>query len=235
MNMGITLVEKNQFSRNASGIAEELIERLSSFDNSILLFKVLALALKNNEELVQKFDESIFEDPSQFREQYLALLEHALSQAVGTSKENRPSPLLTTPIKEYTPKELSKYFGVSVPTIFKWIDQGRFEGVQRAGSNKHNHIPDYTIYTYSSGAKAAVRDIIASWEHEETERLRLVNEEDDLTYYTAQIAQFESKYNGEFERTLGTKEQLTPEEETDAQVWRHLLGRQKHGFRDSKK
>ncbi|WP_435922559.1 hypothetical protein [Paenibacillus sp. DYY-L-2] len=233
MVMGITIVEKNQFSRNASEIAEELIQRLSSFDNSVLLYKVLALAIKNNEEMVQKFDESIFENPSEFREKYIALLEHALSQAVDSSKEDRTNMVHAHKIvKEYTTSELSKYFGVSITTIFNWIDQGRFEGIQRVGSYKHNRIPDDTVYIYSSGKRTLVRDVVAMWEQEEAERLRLSNE-DDLSYFTGQIALYENKYNGEFERTLGAKENLTPEEETDAQVWKHLLGRQKRGFRDT--
>lgn len=229
--MGITLVEKNQFNRNAADIVEELIQGLSAFDNSVLLFKVLALAIRNNDELLRKFDESVFESPTEFREQYLALLQHALLEAVDASKNSQ---LAGNSVTEYTPRELSKYFGVSVPTIIKWIDQGRFEGIQRAVTNKHNRIPDNTFYIYSSGAKTLVRDIVALWKEEEAKRLNS-EDEDDLTYYVGQIAQFETKYNGEFKHTLGAKAKLTPEEETDAQIWKHLLGRQNHGFGDSKK
>ncbi|UUZ82757.1 hypothetical protein LJK88_01565 [Paenibacillus sp. P26] len=70
------------------------------------------------------------------------------------------------------------------------------------------------------------------WGKQETESAVPQNE-DNLSYYTRQIAMYEEKYHGEFEQTLGAKDALTPEEETDAQVWRYLLGRQKLEFRNS--
>ncbi|WP_340400308.1 hypothetical protein [Paenibacillus sp. FSL H8-0079] len=235
MDMGITRVEKNIFSQNTDEIASELVQSLSNTDNSILLFKVLALAVKNNAEFVRSLDESIFEDADIFREKYVTLLKHALSQAVdvptGNINSDAPS---TVAIKSYTPKELSTFFGVSITTIFNWIDQGRFMGIQRAGSNKHNLIPDDTTYVYGSGKRTTIKDIVNMWKKEEAEHQSTI-EVSDLDYHTGQIALYEDKYKGEFERTLGTKLNLTPEEETDAQVWKHHLGRQRLGFKDTEK
>ncbi|MNI90393.1 hypothetical protein D3C73_1479100 [compost metagenome] len=70
------------------------------------------------------------------------------------------------------------------------------------------------------------------WETQEGESVTPRNE-DKLSYYTRQIAMYEEKYHGEFERTLGAKDELSPEEETDVQVWRYLLGRQKLESRNS--
>ncbi|MFM9280630.1 hypothetical protein [Paenibacillus jiagnxiensis] len=61
------------------------------------------------------------------------------------------------------------------------------------------------------------------WHKQEAETVQKA--ESDLDYYTRQIAYYEKKYGDAFERTLGIKAKLTPEEETDAQVWQHLLGR----------
>lgn len=233
--MGITRVEKNIFSQNTDEIASELVQSLSNTDNSILLFKVLALAVKNNAEFVRSLDESIFEDTDIFREKYVTLLKHALSQAVdaptGITDSVIPS---TEPVHSYTPKELSVFFGVSITTIFNWIDQGRFIGIQRAGSNKHNLIPDDTTYVYGSGKRTTIKDIVTMWKKEEAEHQSTL-EVSDLDYHTGQIALYEDKYKGEFQHTLGTKLNLTPEEETDAQVWKHHLGRQRLGFKDTEK
>lgn len=131
--MGITKVEKNIFSQNTDEIASELVQSLSNTDNSILLFKVLALAVKNNAEFVRGLDESIFEDTDIFREKYVTLLKHALSQAVDVPTSITDSGVPSTePVRSYTPKELSVFFGVSITTIFNWMDQGRFIGIQRA-------------------------------------------------------------------------------------------------------
>ena len=226
--MPITYAEKNFFSKHSKEIAVELLNL--SNDNSVLLFKVLAHAMKNNDQLVLALDESIFENTEVFKEKFSVLLQHALIQATNQEADTSS----TEPIKEYSPKELSRYFGVSVVTIHNWLKQGRFEGVEPAGDNKHNRIPSDTFYITTAGKKIRVRDVVRMWDQEqqELENATPINE-DNLSYFTRQIAMYEEKYKDEFERTLGAKAKLTPEEETDAQVWRHLLGRQKLEFRNS--
>jgi DNA-binding transcriptional regulator YiaG len=228
MLMPITYAEKNFFSKHSNEIALELLN-LSNFDNSVLLFKVLAHAMKNNDNLLEALDESIFENTEVFKEKFSILLQHALVQATiqqEAATVMEESEIKTArPIKEYTPKELSRFFGVSVVTIHNWLKQGRFEGVGPAGDNKHNHISEDTFYITAAGKKIQVSDVVQMWERQEAESVAPRNE-DKLSYYTRQIAMFEEKYHGEFERTLGAKDKLTPEEETDAQVWRYLLGRQ---------
>ncbi|MNW44421.1 hypothetical protein D3C74_216550 [compost metagenome] len=230
MLMPITYAEKNLFSKHSKEIALELLN-LSNFDNSVLLFKVLAHALKNNDNLVEAFDESIFENTEVFKEKFSTLLQHALVQAtsqqeVGITVIEEPEIKTARPIKEYTPKELSNYFGVSVVTIHNWLKQGRFEGVEPVGDNKHNHISEDTFYITAAGKKIRISDVVQMWKKQEVESVTPRNE-DKLSYYTRQIAMYEEKYHGEFERTLGAKDELSPEEETDVQVWRYLLGRQK--------
>ncbi|WP_339786680.1 hypothetical protein NSQ38_02155 [Paenibacillus sp. FSL R7-0313] len=184
---------------------------------------------------LRSLDESIFEDADIFREKYVTLLKHALSQAVdvptGITDSGVPS---IEAVRSYTPKELSVFFGVSITTIFNWIDQGRFMGVQRAGANKHNLIPDDTTYVCGSGKRTTIKEIVTMWKKEEAEHQSTIGVS-DLDYHTGQIALYEDKYKGEFEWTLGTKLNLTPEEETDAQVWKHHLGRQRLGFKDTEK
>lgn len=226
MLMPITYAEKKFFSKHSREIAFELV-KFSSFDNSVLLFKVLAHAVKNNDSIIQLLDESIFENEELFKEQFSSLLEHALLQA--TSQEavaisvNKPA-VHSEPIKEYTPRELSKYFGVSVVTIHNWMDQGRFADIQRAKGNKHNFIPEDAEYLSPSGKRIVIKDIIEMWHQQESDGNQ-TSGESDYGYYTRQIAMYEQKYGGEYKLTLGAKDILNPEEETDAQVWQHFLRR----------
>ncbi|MDP4095639.1 helix-turn-helix domain-containing protein [Paenibacillus sp. P96] len=231
MLMPITYSEKSQFIKNYSHIAVELASNLKDFDNSVLLFKVLAHALRNNESIVREFDEGIFENPFAFQKGFEALLRHALS--VATDSPETDIAAAVERVEEYSTGQLAKFFGVSVMTIHNWLDQGRFVGIKKAGSNKHNKIPDDTEFIMTSGKRILVREVVAMWHKQEAETSH--KEESDLAYYTRQIAYYEDKYGDVFERTLGAKEELTAEEETDAQIWQHLLGRQQLEFGDKKK
>lgn len=232
--MPITYAEKNLFSRNTQNIVLEL---LSNYDNSVLLFKVLAHSIKNNDSLVQAFDESIFENSEVFKEQFSILLHHALTEACiqqdASSPSEEPNVSQAVDSKEYSVKELSKYFGVSVVSIHNWLNQGRFEGIERVGDHKHNHISGDSIYITNSGKRLRITDVVKMWEQQDIESDENTQKENNLSYYTRQIAMYEHKYKGEFESTLGSKVELTPKEETDAQVWKHLLGRQKLEFRNT--
>ncbi|MBY0202662.1 MULTISPECIES: helix-turn-helix domain-containing protein [Paenibacillus] len=231
--MSITYSEKSLFNKNSNQIAKELAFRLGDYENSVLLFKVLAHSLRNNETLMQELDEEIFENHEAFQKGFEQLLQHAL--IVATDKDTKlVSPSGKKEIaEEYTPSQLAQFFGVSVMTIHNWLKQGRFIGVQKAAANKHNKIADDTAFRMTSGNVVTIRDVVDMWRKQENESI--TKEENNLEYYTRQISFYEEKYSGEFEQTLGTKSELTSEEETDAQVWQHLLGRQRLEFEDSEK
>lgn len=233
MIMPITYSEKSLFNKNSNYIANELAFKLGDYENSVLLFKVLAHALRNNEVLVQEFDEGIFDNHEAFHKGFEQLLQHALTVATTRDTEFVYAKEKKDFAEEYTPSQLAQFFGVSVMTIHNWLKQGRFIGVEKAAANKHNKIADDTDFRMASGKIVTVRDVVAMWKKQENDSI--TKEESDLDYYTRQISLYEEKYDGEFERTLGTKSKLTSEEETDAQVWQHLLGRQKLEFEDSEK
>lgn len=235
MLMPITYSEKTIFSKKSDAIAAQLLKlNAEEFENTVLLFKVLAHALRNNEAFIQQFDESIFENPEVLRKKFNDLLLHALNVAYTPSATAQERNQTTTVVKEYTPAQLAKYFGVSVMTIHNWLNQKRFVGIERVGDNKHNRIPDNTIFITSSGNQVEISEVVEMWNRQEAESA-LERNESELEYYTRLIANYEKKYKGEFERTLGAKAKLTPEEETDAEIWLHLLGRQRLEFRDKEK
>jgi len=226
MLMSITYAEKKIFDMKCREIAVELLE-MNTYENSVLLFKVLAHALKNNEPIIDSFDESIFDNIEVFQEKFSVLLHHALLQACNSnSATDSPEPISspTRYAKEYTTKELATFFGVSMVTIHNWIKQKRFEGVDLAGDNKRNHISADTIYITPAGKRLLVCDIVHMWESEQ-QLVTSAPEENSLSYYSRQIEIYETKYKGKFEQTLGAKSNLSPEEQSDAQVWKHFLGR----------
>ncbi|MFB5269509.1 hypothetical protein ACE41H_22380 [Paenibacillus enshidis] len=185
MMMPITYSEKNQFIKNSSHIAEELALRLNDFNDSVLLFKVLTHALRNNESIVQEFDEAIFENHAAFQKEFEALLKHALYVATDSQVA------AAMQVEEYSPSQLAKFFGVSIMTIHNWLDQDRFVGFKKAGSNKHNKIPDDTEFIMASGKRVLVRDVVSMWNKQEAETIQKA--ESDLDYYTRQIAYYEKK------------------------------------------
>ncbi|WP_336775356.1 hypothetical protein [Paenibacillus sp. MMO-58] len=226
--MPITYSEKTIFSKQSKSIADMLLHLdQDNFENTVLLFKVLAHALRNNEVLIEGLDESIFERPELLKEKIYVLLQHALTVATAAATS-------TVILKDYSPAQLGKFFGVSVVTIHKWIKQNRFVGVEIAGDNKHNRISENTEFITNSGDRMLVSEVAEMWHKQEAEMAALERQESQLEYYTRLIADYEQKYGGEFERTLGAKVHLTPEEQTDAEIWSHLLGRQNIEFGDSK-
>lgn len=236
--MPITYSEKTMFHKKSATIANQLLHLdEDDFENTVLLFKVLAYSLRNNEALLEDFDESIFENKNVLKEKFNILLQHALQVAttpVAASAEHPPISTEAIP-KEYSPSQLGKFFGVSVTTIHNWIKQGRFVGVAIAGDNKHNRISGNTAFITAAGEHLLVRDVVEMWHKQEAETDTLEHGESKLEHYTRLIAEYEQKYGGEFERTLGAKKTLTPEESTDAEIWLHLLGRQTIEFRDAEK
>lgn len=235
--MPISSEERITFSKSTHEIAWEILNM--NQEHSKLLFKVLAHAVKNNEGFLSVLDDSIFENPNIFKEKFSFLLQHALIQATSLHDSSKFSPefqqiLTGNKEREYTPREISVYFGVSTTTIHNWIREGRFKGITLAGRNKHNYIPGDTIYTSPSGKKILVSDVINMWEKQEEEQRKLEDpSKDKLGRIIREIAMYEEKYKGEFKNTLGSKKTFTSEEETDAQVWKYLLEQQDGEFGDT--
>lgn len=126
--------------------------------------------------------------------------------------------------------QLAKYFGVSITTINNWISDGRFLGVERTKTNKQARISANTIWISRTGKQYPVSQIIKDWE-EEQEELGTNNLKDnnEALFLINQLSLYETKYGGEFEKTLRLKkeDELTSEESTDASAWKCFIERQK--------
>jgi len=124
----------------------------------------------------------------------------------------------------YTTGELSRYFGVSVTSVNKWIAEGRFIGIAKGERNQHTRIPENTLWVSSTGKTIPVRDVVSMWEEENRKRMKS-SANDETTEIEKDITWFENKFGGSLEETLKRKKGKTPEEETYQEQWEYLLKR----------
>ncbi|UOF91495.1 helix-turn-helix domain-containing protein [Fodinisporobacter ferrooxydans] len=126
--------------------------------------------------------------------------------------------------KVYTTGDLATFFGVSVQTINNWINQGRIQPVEKSGRFKQVRISEHAIYTSSRGERMTIKDVVAMYEEEK--KKHVIREATPMEAYKElvdSILFFETKYGGEYYKTLGVKSDLSTEEARDAQEWRYLL------------
>ncbi|WGU93394.1 helix-turn-helix domain-containing protein [Paenibacillus dendritiformis] len=227
MKMSLTYYEKIQFSQQVSPFLDRLLFETNEY--SVLLFKVLALSLKDNDSFLHQWDESIFADKEKFRECFDSLLKHAVAIAETSTEDIQPKSYVPTSLKTFTSGELAKYFGVSQTTITNWHKEGRFEGITYH-PGKQLRVPEDTRFRLASGGVIPISEVVEMWHKENGS----VKEDTELEFLTRQVALYEEKYKGEFRNTIGRKpqENWTVEEETDARAWQYFLSRQANVFRD---
>nr|WP_286675409.1 helix-turn-helix domain-containing protein [Clostridium sp. ZBS12] len=117
----------------------------------------------------------------------------------------------------YTTGELSKYFGVSITAINKWIDQGRFIGVERLEKNKQVRISENTLWKSRKGNTIPVKQIVETYIEETS------SNKERISAMKESIKFFENKYGGSFENVYKNKKDISPEDEANFREWEYLL------------
>lgn len=123
-------------------------------------------------------------------------------------------------VKLYTTGQLSKYFGVSITSINKWIKEGRFLTIDRSVPRRHVRIPENALWRSASGELIPVKEIVEDWEARN--KNQRISEEEELL---KEIGFLERRYGGIYEETLKVKEQKTELELQDQEEWEYLLKR----------
>lgn len=128
------------------------------------------------------------------------------------------------PVKAYTTGELARIFGVSVQSINKWIDEGRFLGYKREGRNRHNRIPETFSVAMRTGGAIPIREVVAMYDYQkqENEKVELTPDE-HRDAILDEISRLMRKYGGTYEMTLATQTERTIQEDRDASIWIALL------------
>lgn len=205
----LTTFEKREFVRRTPELTNRIFE---NEDDSLLFFKVLVNFFdKTNVNNLQlsKLNESVLGNPEKMKK-YLSQTLELMADIASEDTEFSPT---------YTTGQLAKYFGVSITTINNWINEGRFKGVERTEKNAQARISANTSWRSRTGKLYRIADIVKEWEDEQEENLY---DTDEILFLTEQITLYEVKYGGDFESTLGSKENFTSEEQTDADTWSYF-------------
>lgn len=137
---------------------------------------------------------------------------------IGTTED-------TLNVRMFTTGDVARFFGVSVATINNWLNQGRFLGVEKGQKFKQVRIPENAVYVAPTGVRTTVAEAIEMYEREQAryDRTRPITEAEELAELVNAVVHFEQKYGGTYEKTLGNRSDLTPDESRDADQWRSLL------------
>jgi hypothetical protein len=125
----------------------------------------------------------------------------------------------------YTTGEVARIFGVSVATINNWINQGRFQTVEKGERFKQVRIPENALFTASTGIKSTVAEVAQRYEQEQVRlgRNTPMTAAEELADLVNAVVHFEKKYQGTLENTLGKRKDLTPIEARDVEQWAGLV------------
>jgi DNA-binding transcriptional MerR regulator len=129
-----------------------------------------------------------------------------------------------TLVKEYTTGDLSKFFGVSITTINKWVDEERFKNAKRSAPNKQLRVSENDFWRDSRGSYIQVKNIVKEYEQQQKEDEKFTKE-DERNALLKQIDRLKKKHGGSYEDTLMVKEDKTSEDYRDEAEWKFLLGK----------
>ena len=129
---------------------------------------------------------------------------------------------------KYSVIELADIFGVSVQKIHDWLKSGRFVGLENLATNQHLGIPESTLWKARNGRVYLLSEFVKEWADEKAKKHSgPVTAENEHEFLAERVSNFENKYGGNFDVTLGRKdlEDMTAQEESDASMWKYFLVR----------
>lgn len=121
--------------------------------------------------------------------------------------------------EHFTIEQLSMIFGVSITIINDWIQNGRFIGV---GRTDYIAVVPSTLWLSRKGKLYSIAEILKEWKDEQEKQGENEFDRNEVKFLVDQISLYELKYGGDFESTIGLKEKLSPEEESDKASWDYL-------------
>lgn len=209
-----TVYEHKKFEKQAGSFTRQLVQ---NEEFSLLFFKMLANYVDKTS--ANKFQYSQLNEGNLKDKQSLVnYVENVLKFMSNIAAEDA----MFSPT--YTTGQLAQYFGVSITTINNWIKEGRFVGVDRPETNKQVRIPSNTMWKSREGKYFSVAQIIEDYERENED---MPEAQDETVFLVNQLANYEMKYNGSFQETLGAKHEdlLTAEEASDVETWKYFMKR----------
>ena len=204
--MNVLKAERNV---NTAQYADTLFSLINTSEGSELIKVILqyvGITSPSHSDL-KDIDEKTLKD-SRLIKKYLS---EALNSMIEVTKQNE---------KLYTTGDLAKYFGVSITSINKWIDAGRFEGVERTEKNKQARISENTLWRSRKGDLVTIKSIVDSYEEEQ------FTEEEELNSVLNSIKFYEDKYGGSFDevsKKLQNSGDISDKDKADLREWEYLM------------
>ncbi|MDI4649096.1 helix-turn-helix domain-containing protein [Cohnella hashimotonis] len=215
------VIEKEMAIAQAVALSENMKPylQLEDAEKTTLLVKALAnyierSSTKNTTDVLQSIEQLLTTGNTP------QALQRALLYMVTLGVDSAPASFRT-----FTTGEAARFFGVSVATINNWINQGRFQGVEKGERFKQARIPENAVYTAPTGANSTVAEVAQRYESEQARlgRNKPMTAVEELADRLNTVVHFEEKYGGTWEETLAKKSDLTPSEARDAEQWVSLL------------
>ena len=208
----ITQYEKEQALKYSDKLAESIINN----EAGPVFYKIISNFMLKTTDIVSIMDDTKIYNliQSNIKEMMQKNIKEMINIMIDYATE-------TSSQITYTTGELAKFFGVSITSIHKWIEEGRFVGVSKTKRNKHIRISENTLWKSNSGKTIQVKEIVKMWEKENEKRKKLTNAYDEEL--ENEIKWFEEKFGDTLENTLMLKANKTPEEESLQKEWEYLL------------
>lgn len=215
------VIEKEMAIAQAMALSENMKPylQLEKSEKATLLVKALAnyierSSTKNTTDVLQSIEQLLTTGNTP------QALQRALLYMVTLGVDSDPVSFRT-----FTTGEAARFFGVSVATINNWINQGRFQGVEKGERFKQARIPENAVYTAPTGANSTVAEVAQRYELEQARlgRNKPMTAAEEQADRLNTVVHFEEKYGGTWEETLAKKSDLTPGEARDAEQWINLL------------
>lgn len=194
---------------NTAQYADTLFSLINTSEGSGLIKIILnyvAVTSPSHSDL-KDIDEKTLKD-SKVIKKYLS---EALDSMIEVTKHDE---------KFYTTGQLAKYFGVSITSINKWIDAGRFKGVERTEKNKQARISENTLWRSRKGDLVTIKSIVDRYEEEQ------FTDEEELNSVLNSIKFYEDKYSGSFDeifKKLQNSGNISDKYKADLREWEYLI------------
>lgn len=211
--------------------SEEVAENVfpnAHLDQSIAVVKSISTVLERFGYAPPAYEEMDLLNPERFHQVKLQMLQALTKATIESMEELENAEELQ---RLYSPGDIARFMGLSHTTISKYIEGGRFQGVERPEPGRHVDIPGHTIFTYPSGTVVTVSKIVKDYnarlyEAEHQEKLG------EVSFIESKIKQYEEKYNcnlQQLENSLNESGSSSENIDTiailDLDVWKYLESR----------
>ncbi|PGS54227.1 helix-turn-helix domain-containing protein [Bacillus sp. AFS041924] len=189
MKLLVTIREKEEVQKHT----EDFIKLFEQSEINVAFIKLLVNHLNPNVPNLEQIARLLQNNSS-----VSAVLSRLIDSLVESEDENISDGF------EYSTSDLSKYFQVSQTTINKWINKGRFIGVNRE-RNKHKKINENVEWKSFDGSRIKIKEIVENYQINNTKPPK-ISKEEEREEILLEINALREKYRGDLDQILASKD-----------------------------